>query len=360
MKALRSALLAVVGAALVFVSTEALPAAEDLPSVLARAHVWTPTDISAMNIKAGPLGPGALAFLAEVECAYLDKALGGQSPKFACMLGSDDELKVKYGGTNGEVYGEVAASRLLWALGFGADHMYPVRVICRGCPETIGGILRADGARIVDPATIERKMPGTQLSDAWSWKDLETIDDEAGGAPRAHRDALKLLAVFLQHTDTKPQQQRLICLDPSASPPAQAPEAPAIAPCSQPFMLVQDVGLTFGRASTFNDNAKSSTNFAAWSATAIWTENNGPCVGNLPKSFTGTLDEPVISDEGRQFLAGLLTQLSDNQIRDLFEVSRVTLRVRKPGDARSGFPTVDEWAEAFKQKRAEIVNRRCA
>jgi hypothetical protein len=37
----------------------------------------------------------------------------------------------------------------------------------------------------------------------------------------------------------------------------------------------------------------------------------------------------------------------------------VTLRVRDPGHAKSGFPTVDEWASAFKQKRAEIVNRRC-
>jgi len=312
-----------------------------------------------MNVKAGPAGPEAFAFRADVECNYVDKKLSGRSPKFACNVGGNDEVKVKYGGTNGEVYGEVVTTRLLWVLGFGADHMYPVRVICRGCPETVGGILRADGARIVDPAVIERKMPGTELSDAWSWKELDTIDEEAGGAPRAHRDALKLLAVFLQHTDTKPQQQRLICLDQPAAATAGS-EAPASTPCSRPFMLIQDVGVTFGRASTFNDNTKSSTNLDAWSATPIWKATTGPCVGNLPKSFTGTLDDPVISEEGRRFLAGLLTQLADSQIRDLFDVSRVTLRVRTPGDARSGFPTVDEWAEAFAQKRAEIVNRRCA
>ena len=39
-----------------------------------------------------------------------------------------------------------------------------------------------------------------------------TVDPEFGGAPRAHRDAMKLLAVFLQHTDTKPEQQRIVCL----------------------------------------------------------------------------------------------------------------------------------------------------
>jgi len=33
---------------------------------------------------------------------------------------------------------EVAATRLLWALGFPADGMYPVRVICRGTPSRAG------------------------------------------------------------------------------------------------------------------------------------------------------------------------------------------------------------------------------
>ena len=38
------------------------------------------------------------------------------------------------------------------------------------------------------------------------------MQEAAGGAPRAHRDALKLLAVFIQHTDNKAAQQRLVCV----------------------------------------------------------------------------------------------------------------------------------------------------
>ena len=124
--------------------------------------------------------------------------------------------------------------------------------------------------------------------------------------------------------------------------------------------MIQDVGVTFGRATRFNENTPSSMNLVGWSSTPVWKSATGPCVGNLSKSFTGTLGEPAISEAGRQFLAGLLQQLTDAQIRDLFEVSRVTLRVREPGNAKSGFPTVDEWVAAFKQKRDEIVNRRCA
>ena len=59
---------------------------------------------------------------------------------------------MKYGGTNGEVYGEVLATRLLWVLGFGADAMYPVNVICRGCPRELGGIERPGNEYRFDPA----------------------------------------------------------------------------------------------------------------------------------------------------------------------------------------------------------------
>lgn len=330
---------------------------------IARADVWSPTDVRSLDIRTGPTGAGAFRFQAEVTCDYVPKQLAGGSPKFACAMG-DDELKVKYsapasgyiaGQSNAEVFGEVAATRLMWALGFGADRMYPVRVICRKCPESLGGIARDNGDRAFDPATIERKMPGREFEpdSSWSWSELDALDEQHGGAPLAHRDALKLLAVFMQHTDTKPQQQRLMCL--SGRTPAEGPTTV----CEGPFMMVSDVGLTFGKANFLNDNGKG-MNYVAWAATPVWKEGSTGCVGNLPKSFTGTLKDPVISEAGRAFLAGLLMRLSDDQIRALFEVSRVTLRLRDPAKAKSGFATVEEWTDVFKRKRAEIVDRKCS
>ena len=306
-----------------------------------------------MDIRTGPTGRGAFRLHSTVTCDYLPKQLAGASPKFACVSG-DDELKVKFGGTNAEVFGEVAATRLFWALGFGADRMYAVRVICRGCPSELGGIARRNNEMLFDPASIERKVPGREFEpdSSWSWNELDVVDEKRGGAPLAHRDALKLLAVFLQHTDTKPQQQRLMCLEASA----QA-EGPTTA-CARPFMMVSDLGLTFGRANLLNTNGKG-MNYVQWAATPVWKED-GTCVANLPKSLTGTLKDPVISEAGRAFLANLLMQLSDGQIRALFEVTRVNLRMRDPGNPRSGFSTVGEWTDVFKRKRAEIVDRRCA
>jgi hypothetical protein len=91
----------------------------------------------------------------------------------------------------------------------------------------------------------------------------------------------------------------------------------------------------------------------------VWRDQPG-CVGNIDKSFTGTLERPVIGEAGRRFLATLLQQLSDAQLHDLFDVARVKLRVREPGKALSGFPSIDEWVSVFKQKRAEIAAKRCA
>jgi hypothetical protein len=109
----------------------------------------------------------------------------------------------------------------------------------------------------------------------------------------------------------------------------------------------------------FNTQPKASVNLAGWMKVPIWKAGDA-CVGNLGGSFKGTLKSPVISEEGRALLAGLLMQLSDEQLHDMFEAARVHLRPRAPESGLSGFPAVGEWVEAFKVKRAEIVNRRCA
>lgn len=321
-------------------------------AVIERARVWTPTNVATMDLKMGPQGSGSFPFRATITCDYLDKKLSGRSPKFPCLIDRDDELKVKFGGTNGEVYGEVLATRLLWALGFPADRMYPVNVICKGCPAEFLGIERPNKESRFDPAVIERKIDGAEWgSKGWSWKELDSVDGERGGAPRAHRDALKLLAVFMQHSDSKPEQQRIVCASKAKWPDPET--------CTEPLLMISDVGLTFGEATRSNANDRSGVNFEAWKNTPIWKDEAG-CVGNLPKSFTGTLSEPAISEAGRQFLADLLMKLSDQQLQDLFDVARVRLRLRSPGRVDSGFSTSAEWVDVFKAKRQQIADRRCA
>jgi len=190
--------------------------------VLERAHVWWPLNTSSLSLIKGPALPVAQRIPAHVTCTFVfpSKPLSGTTPKFQCDLGKGDVVKVKYGEKNGEVYAEVAASRLLWALGFQADVMYPARVTCRNCP---GDPFAASAAnwqrgsptdvstREFDPAVVERQsgsaveVPGYE---GWAFPELDKIGSSTGGATRAQLDALKLLAVFIQHSDSKPASRR--------------------------------------------------------------------------------------------------------------------------------------------------------
>jgi hypothetical protein len=116
-------------------------------------------------------------------------------------------------------------------------------------------------------------------------------------------------------------------------------------------LLVLDVGKTFGRANVLNNDHTVAVNFKAWSGMPIWKDATG-CVADLPGSLTGTLRNPRISEDGRKFLADLLNQLSDTQIRDLFEVARFT--------RRDPSASLVDWVNAFKAKRDAITTRTCS
>jgi hypothetical protein len=324
--------------------------AERRRDVIARAQVWEPRRVAELDLRAGPDEAGAIAPNTLVECTFDERDYDGATPKFGCRLKSGEVVKVKYGRDNGEVYAEVAATRLLWALGFGADHMYPVRVRCHGCPpdpkDTASG---PPGVRLFEAAAIERKMRGRPYDgpggDTWEWAELD-VPPRPGGASIAQRDALKLLAAMLQHTDSKPDQQRLVCLEADATPGL----------CRQPFMYIADVGKTFGKANLLNRDQPGSVNLAAWSETKVWRDDRG-CRARLSASLTGTLADPVITDEGRRFLADRLMELTDRQLRALFTMARFPMR-EGPGEERDT-PEVDAWVTAFKDKVAQITERSC-
>lgn len=310
------------------------------------AEVWAPTSVASMDLRAGPQGKGAYAPFATVPCDYVFEKPYGGSAKFECAVAPGDQVKVKYGKDNVEVYAEVAATRLMWALGFGSDRWYPVTVVCHGCPpDPFHDQSKRLDSVTFDIAAIERKMAGktmeTKPDEGWAWKELDQVDPSAGPDLKTHRDALKLLAVFLQHTDSKPVQQRLIC-------PPEA-EGGGTAPCSRPFMFIHDSGLTFGRANLLNSNQASGAAYDRWAAVPIWKDPKR-CVGKLSGSLSGTLTDPVISEAGRKFLSDLLAQLTDGQVHDMFDVARF--------GQRSNI-SIDAWVDLFKKKRQEIAAVKC-
>jgi hypothetical protein len=323
---------------------------------IGRASVWSPTNVGQMNFKVGPDVDGAFASNEWVTCEYKEKEQSGHSPKFNCETSPGKAVKVKYGPRNAEVFGEVLASRLFWALGFAADQMYPVRVKCYGCPsDPKEGPEGTAPFVIFDPSAIERKLPGrsmeTKRDSGWKWSELEDIGPLAAQDARAQRDALKLLAAFVQHTDSKSANQRLLC------PLGQEVGRTG---CKAPLLMISDLGLTFGHAGLLIRN-KNSVSLDTWAEIPVWKDGDG-CVARLKGSLTGSLSDPKIGEAGRAFLAGLLVQLTDAQLRDLFENARVQRRTSDPSGDPAKEPAlarVTDWIEAFKAKRAQIVDRRC-
>ena len=324
-------------------------------AILQRARVWQPIDTRSLNLAAGPPLPSAQRIGEELTCrfAFPEKPLTGNTPKFRCEVRPDDVVKVKYGEKNGEVYAEIAASRLFWALGFKADRMYPARVTCQGCPADPFAASKTDwhlgkprdvGRHVFDPAAVERPLPGSAIEapgfEGWAWPELDKVNPRAGGAPRAQVDALKLLAVFVQHSDSKPEQQDLVC-----APGGVKRDRAGNETCTSPWLVVKDLGATFGKATALNN---SKMDLDDWSGARIWREG-APCVGDLSRSLTGSLENPRISEAGREFLASRLLLLSDQQIRDLF---RAAMAERRGG-------TVDDWVRVFKRKRDEIAQAHC-
>jgi hypothetical protein len=308
---------------------------------LRRAKVWRPpsTPIPFADLADNPAGPGGFAADAVIPCRFVLKSSQGRTPKFDCVRAGGDILKVKYGHNNPETFGEIAATRLVAALGFGADRMYVVaRVRCFGCPAYpypkigIFDALRADWSRTVDfdMAVIERRLPGFEIEGGWGWPELQAVDAAAGGSTRAEIDALRLLAMFLNNWDAKPVNQRLVCA--------------AEAACEDPTAYMQDLGQTFG---------PKSIDIEGWTRTPVWADAAACRVSMRGLPWDGaTFEDATISEEGRRFLAGLLRQLRAEQVKSLFAGARFTEFVRN----RSG-ADVEAWARAFEARVAQIADR---
>lgn len=322
---------------------------EQRSELLQRAQVWRRPDvpISRATFEGRNLG--------QLSCKFKVDDLGGTTPKFDCTLDDGEEIRIKYG--NGpEAPAETAATRLLRTLGFGADDVAMVnRVRCFGCPKEPFSTMKAVEItraeplyeRIVDYnshedfewVAVERKMNArpvrTKSVEGWAFFELDRVQGENGGAPRAHVDGLRMMAVLLAHWDNKAENQRLVCL---------SRDWPEDAPCPEPFLLLQDVGATFGPTKMDLD---------AWQSVSIWEDRTACTVSMRDLPFDGaTFGRATITEAGRQFIGGLLTQLSDDQLTELFTSARF-------GERRGLFATttpVADWVRVFKQKVHAITD----
>ena len=91
------------------------------------------------------------------------------------------------------------------------------------------------------------------------------------------------------------------------------------------------------------------------------SRGSAACHGRLTVSMAshGGEGNPVISEEGRQFLFGQLQRLTPAHVRALFTAARVDVLGDGSGASKPADVVLDEWVKVFQEKVQEIGARHC-
>ena len=308
-------------------------------------------DVNREALIAEPDDPKGILTRDEVSCTFVAHAPGGTSLKFDCALDDGEVIRVKYG-HQPEIHAEVAATRLLAALGYASDHVYMVhRVHCRGCPVNpfvttlLLDAMGMDGDEIsragshdqreFEWVSVERKFDAAPIEDetreGWAWWELKNVQ-----ASRVELDAMRLIAVFLAHWDNKADNQRLVCMDQPFGEDAQA--------CRDSVLMIQDVGATFG---------PTKVNLAQWRHMPVWADRATCTVSMHALPYRGaTFGDTQISDTARVRVGTELAAFSDAELRTWFADARFPQFYESTDDGKD----LDAWIAAYRGRVAQILN----
>ena len=280
-----------------------------------------------------------------VECEFIPRAAGGTSFKFDCALADGEVIRVKYG-HEPEIHAEVAATRLLAALGYASDHVYLVpHLRCHGCPanpfiamlvlDAIGASSpRAPGYADFQWVAVERKFEAPAIEDdshkGWAWWELKYL-----AAPREEIDALRLLAVFLAHWDNKADNQRLVCMD--------GDTYDAATPCRDPLVMIHDLGSTFGPLKV---------NLSQWRERAVWSDRSTCTVSMRALPYGGgTFTDARINENARVRIGRELARFTDDELRSWFAAARFPQYYAATDDGKD----MAAWLQAYHHRVSQIL-----
>jgi hypothetical protein len=284
-----------------------------------------------------------------------------------------DHFKVKYlkppypdhNTRYNEVFTEVAASRIMWVLGFPADHVYPVgSAACIGCTlDPFTNNLKDNNASLKDPPSVfkvvssERETPWEQINpegdETWSWSDAAKFysDGEWTHQQRVEYDAYRLALGLFHYHNAIAQQNRLACAQWASETVGQ------LRVCQRPMIFVQDLGSTFGKA-------KGGLDLFGTNPRGVFDDWNGQTVFINPQAceLRATLDgDKQVLKEAQDLMIQRLARLDPETVRRIFSVARFQMmdrkqvkRLRHGGSQNPEESALDEWTNTFLRRIQEI------
>ncbi len=266
-----------------------------------------------------------------------------------------------------EVFTAVATTRIMWILGFPADHVYPAGAAsCIGCTDDPFGKKLADNTASVKdaPSTFkivnaERDLPLDQIDpdndETWSWTDAARFysDGEWTHQQKVEFDAYRLALGLIHYYNALPQQNRLVCAEWDSTAEGQTKI------CKKPLIYVHDLGSTFGKKRSafdlFGTNPRGI--FAAYEPQTVFLN---PANCELRATLLG--DKQVLK-EAQDLMIQRLARLDRETVRSIFRVARFNMmdqkqvqRLRAAGSKNIDEAVLDEWTNAFMKRIEEVRN----
>ncbi|HVG30439.1 MAG TPA: hypothetical protein VM864_12105 [Pyrinomonadaceae bacterium] len=284
----------------------------------------------------------------------------GTTPKFHCsvegVVDEDGELiryKVKphFKGPsrekrNGEIYGEFLSSRFSKALGFFADDEWVADVTCPDCEKSLTSRFQGAPFSPSQPAAGVELHIGRGIDVDCDHKDAAPLGESLarllqGGAARAQIDAFKLWLAFIDHGDTKTDNQKFACLEWKKNADNSLTCEPG-----QAVFYVSDMGSTFGYSASSEKKAR----LEGWRGKDPIRVSGGRCTATAK-----SVGDAGITEAGRQLLAKGLQRLLDAESADglitkVFRASRNQERDQSP----------EAWAAEFVRKAKTVIEARCS
>lgn len=334
------------------------------------AKVWRTPDLGydpvrGVNPAKGPRRGAPMVdgngFALPITCfANKDESKGsGTTPKFYCSIprvvdeGGDlirYKVKPHFKGQsadkrNGEIYGEFLSSRFSKALGFFADDEWVADVTCADCQKSLTSSFQGAPFSPFQPAAGIELALGSGIDVQCNSKDAAAIANTLGnllksGTPRAEIDAFKLWLAFIDHGDTKTDNQKFTCLDSTKNRDGTRTCKPG-----QAVYYVSDMGSTFGYSASSEKKAR----LEGWKKRDAISVSKGRCT-----STAKSIGDANVTEAGRKLLAdGLQRLLAAEQrngtITRVFRASRNHERDAAP----------EAWTAEFIRKARTIIDAQC-